>query len=34
MIDNFIYKCFAKLDDLFEWMGKLFTPKRQKKNGK
>jgi hypothetical protein len=35
MIDRFIYKCFAKVDDLFEWIEKLFTPKKQKKkNGK
>ena len=31
MIDKFIYKCFAKLDDLIAWIEKLFTPKKQKK---
>jgi len=34
MIDKFLSKFFATLDDGIAWIDNLFTPKKKKKNGK
>jgi len=34
MLDKFIYKFFGLLDIIFNAIGKLFKPKRQKRNVK
>ena len=31
MIDRFCYNFFAKIDDICEWIAKLFEPKPRKK---
>ena len=31
MIDRFWYNFFAKMDDICEWVAKLFAPKPRKK---
>jgi hypothetical protein len=31
MIDRFCYNFFAKMDDICEWVAKLFEPKPKKK---